>query len=82
MMYKTKQEKLLSAREMEVLLCIYNGLSNPEIAQKLCITISTVKAHTSNILQKMGAKNRIEALLMLVGQKEIKNKELKQQIKF
>ena len=46
MMYKTKQEKLLSAREMEILLCIYNGLSNPEIAQKLCITISTVKADT------------------------------------
>lgn len=79
-MYKVEQDKLLTERELEVLVCIYKGFSNSKISGELCITISTVKAHISNILHKMGAKSRIDVLLMLIGQKDIKNKDVKQQI--
>lgn len=81
-MYKnsTIEDKTLSVRELEVAKCIYKGLSNPEIARKLCISVSTVKAHISSILQKINAKNRIELLLMLVGEKNIENEQLKKQI--
>lgn len=79
-MHRFEQEKPLTARELEVLNCIHEGLTNPEIAKKLCITISTVKAHISSLLQKVNAKNRIELLLMIVGEKDIKNKDIKKQI--
>ena len=75
----SEEEKLLTDRELEVLNCIYKGYSNPEISKLLNITISTVKAHTSSIFQKFHAKNRIELLLMLVGEKNISNKFLKKQ---
>ncbi len=80
-MHKLHEDKCLSVRELEVLECIRKGLSNPQIASELCITISTVKAHISSILQKINAKNRIELLLMLVGEKNISNEYIKEQIK-
>lgn len=80
-MYALEEEKLLTERELDTLICVFHGLSNPEISRKLCITISTVKAHISNILRKMNARNRVDILMMLIGQKDIKNKEIKQQIK-
>ncbi len=79
-MHRFEQEKSLTVRELEVLNCIHEGLTNPEISQKLCITISTVKAHISSLLQKVNAKNRIELLLMILGEKDIKNKHIKKQI--
>lgn len=79
-MHRFEQEKPLTIRELEVLNCIHQGLTNPEISQKLCITISTVKAHISSLLQKIDAKNRIELLLMVVGEKDIKNKYIKKQV--
>ena len=81
MLYKTEEDKLLSEREIQVLLCLKEGLSNPEIADKLCITISTVKAHISSLLQKLNVKNRMEALLILFGAKDTTNKLIKEQIK-
>ncbi|MEM9143123.1 MAG: response regulator transcription factor [Bacteroidota bacterium] len=52
----------LSKREYEVLLEIANGLSNKEIADKLFVTESTIKTHVSNILLKLDAKRRIQAV--------------------
>lgn len=52
----------LSERELEVLCLIADGLSNAEIAQRLCISLSTVKGHTSNIFGKLGVKNRAQAI--------------------
>jgi DNA-binding CsgD family transcriptional regulator len=47
----------LSAREIEILLCICRGLSNQEIADELFISKRTVDAHRANILEKTGCKN-------------------------
>ncbi len=52
----------ISAREYEVLLAIENGLSNKEIAGQLYISESTVKTHVSNILQKLDARRRTQAV--------------------
>jgi LuxR family maltose regulon positive regulatory protein len=52
----------LSKREQEVLQLIAQGASNQEIAQQLTISINTVKGHTSNILMKLEASNRTQAV--------------------
>ena len=56
----------LSTRESEVLKFLVKGLSNPEIARKMLISESTVKAHVSSILRKIKVKNRIEAVVIAV----------------
>jgi len=52
----------LSDREQEVLVLLAEGLSNPEIADRLVIGRRTARAHVSNILQKLGAATRAEAV--------------------
>jgi diguanylate cyclase (GGDEF)-like protein len=51
---------LFTEREREVSLLLLKGLSNNEISQKLFISISTVKKHITNILDKVKAKSRSE----------------------
>ncbi len=51
----------LTEREMEVLICIGNGLTNQEISEKLFIGIKTVKTHVSNILSKLNVQDRTQA---------------------
>jgi LuxR family maltose regulon positive regulatory protein len=52
----------LSEREREVLLLIAEGLSNREIAQRLFLSLSTVKVHTYNIYGKLGVHSRTQAV--------------------
>ncbi|MCL7454293.1 MAG: response regulator transcription factor [Anaerolineae bacterium] len=52
----------LTPREEEVLALMVEGLTNPEIAERLVVSRSTAKAHVSNILSKLGASNRAEAI--------------------
>ena len=52
----------LTPREQEVLALMVEGLTNPEIAERLVVSRSTAKAHVSNILSKLGASNRTEAI--------------------
>jgi len=52
----------LTPRETELLELVANGLSNKAIAQALSVTENTVKYHIRNILQKLGAQNRTEAV--------------------
>ena len=50
----------LSMRELEVLHLIAQGLGNAEIADRLAITVRTVKAHVSNLLQKLDLEGRTQ----------------------
>jgi predicted ATPase/DNA-binding CsgD family transcriptional regulator len=52
----------LSERELEVLNLIAQGLSNSEIAQRLVLSVGTVKVHTRNIYGKLGVGSRTQAL--------------------
>lgn len=52
----------LSSRELEVLLNVANGLSNQQIADKLFVSLNTIKTHTANIYSKLGVKSRTQAI--------------------
>jgi NarL family two-component system response regulator LiaR len=52
----------LTSRELEILGMMVSGNSNPEIAERLVVSRSTVKFHVSNILMKLGATTRTEAV--------------------
>jgi LuxR family maltose regulon positive regulatory protein len=54
--------EMLSARELEVLRLIDQGLSNQQIAERLTVAQSTVKTHINNIYGKLGVQNRIQAV--------------------
>jgi len=55
-------ENPLSAREIEILKLVASGKSNKEIADILVIAEGTVKNHLSNILSKLGVKDRMQAV--------------------
>jgi len=61
--------KDLTTREIEVLGLLVKGMSNPEIAQQLFISRSTVKVHVSNLLAKLGASKRAEAVSIALQHK-------------
>jgi DNA-binding NarL/FixJ family response regulator len=50
----------LTEREEEVLVTVARGRTNAEIADELCISLSTVKTHLASLMQKLGARNRVE----------------------
>ncbi len=52
----------LTARELEVLHLVVQGLSNPAIAEQLIISVGTVKTYTNRIYGKLGVTNRVEAV--------------------
>ena len=56
----------LTPREREVLQLVAQGLANKQIAARLGITERTVKLHVSNILGKLGAANRTDAVILAV----------------
>lgn len=59
----------LTRRELEVLALMVEGLTNPDIAERLVVSRSTVKAHVSNILRKLTAANRSEAVSIALKHK-------------
>ncbi len=59
---ENSQDYGLSNRETEVLNYIAKGMTNQEIADKMFISLSTVKTHTKNIFEKLDVRNRIEAV--------------------
>lgn len=52
----------LTPKEVQVLSLLQLNLTNKEIARRLCISEGTVKSHVSSILEKFGAKNRLDLL--------------------
>lgn len=60
--YEQIKKSGLTQREHEVLVKMAEGLSNQEIAASLYLSESTIKSHVSNILYKLGAKRRTQAI--------------------
>jgi two-component system nitrate/nitrite response regulator NarL len=58
---------LLSAREIDVVRCLAEGLSNREIAQRLKLTEHTVKNYLFRIFDKLGVSSRVEVVLYALG---------------
>jgi DNA-binding NarL/FixJ family response regulator len=49
---------------MEVLTLIVDGYSNPEIAEKLYLSLSTVKGHVRNVMSKLSVDDRVQAAVV------------------
>jgi DNA-binding NarL/FixJ family response regulator len=59
---REKQKLGLSSREMEVLQLMAEGLSNQEIADRLFVSLPTVKTHSSKLFEKLDVKRRTQAI--------------------
>lgn len=59
--YPKKTENPLTRRETEVLILLYQGGSNMDIAEKLFVSVHTIKTHIYNIYQKINVSNRMQA---------------------
>jgi two-component system, NarL family, nitrate/nitrite response regulator NarL len=57
-------EDILTAREIEILSLLCEGMTTEEIARRLVVTLPTVKSHVSHLLAKLGVKNRVQAVLV------------------
>ena len=60
---------ILTSRENEVMELLCEGLTNNEIADKLIITVHTVKSHIESIIYKLRAKNRTSAVYIFCKNK-------------
>jgi NarL family two-component system response regulator LiaR len=61
----------LTARELDVLALMVDGLNNTQIAGKLMVSPSTIKSHVSNVLSKLGVASRTEAVTLALRNKII-----------
>ena len=57
----------LTPRELEIVVAVAGGLTNPDIAQRFSISEDTVKHHLTNILDKWGVANRLELAILAIG---------------
>jgi DNA-binding NarL/FixJ family response regulator len=62
----------LTEREEEVLLTVARGRTNAEIADELHITLSTVKTHVGALMNKLGARNRVEVAMWAYETRRVK----------
>ena len=58
-----RANELLTARELEILLHLAQGMSNEEIARTLVVEVSTVKSHLARMLPKLGVRSRLQAVV-------------------
>jgi DNA-binding CsgD family transcriptional regulator len=59
---KRRDDLGITRRELETLELIAQGMSNREIAEKLCVSENTVKTHSSRVFDKLGARRRTQAV--------------------
>lgn len=71
----------LSAREEEVLFALLTGKSNRQIADQLFVVEKTVKFHLTNIYRKLGVKSRLEAMVFMFTNPEMKERIIKDFVK-
>lgn len=64
-------DQLLTSREMEVLKLAAEGLSNPEIAENLCISTRTVESHKNHLMQKLELKTATDLVRFAIKNKII-----------
>lgn len=65
------EKPLLSKRELEVLNLVAKGLTNQQIADKLCLSIRTITNHRANLNSKTGSKNTVNLLSFAIKNKLI-----------
>ena len=65
------ETETLTVREQEILKLMVEGLNNAEIAERIVVSLSTVKYHISNILMKLGVENRVAAVTLAIQRKLI-----------
>ena len=66
---QAKEAEVFTEREHEVIKLMVDGLNNAEIAERLVVSLSTVKYHISNILMKWGVDNRVAAVTTAIQKK-------------
>ena len=69
------EKKELTPRELEVLNLLIYGYNNSKIAEKLCISSHTAKAHISSIYKKLNVTNRVQAIVKCLKENLIKTSE-------
>lgn len=55
---------IITHRELEVLRLVAEGLSNQAIAERLTLSVNTVRTHVQNVLDKLGAHSKLEAVVL------------------
>ncbi|QCB94780.1 response regulator [Cellulomonas shaoxiangyii] len=58
-----RASELLTARELDIVLLLAQGMSNDEIARELFLEVSTVKSHLARVMPKLGVKSRLQAVV-------------------
>lgn len=69
--YGLKESYHLTKREMDIILHIFKGLRNSEIAERLFLSETTVKKHIQNIFQKVAVKNRTALIHRILDKEDI-----------